>query len=345
LFRKDWTSLFKSAIPFSLWLVSFGVNYLLFTQRHAGSEWLVHWFAERNSFVALPPTSAKDLKMFMVLILDMFHYSLGLSWIDSDLGYQLHNLTRAALKMPFLPVLAVCLALVYTYRHSRHIFLVLIFPFLLVFLASGLRIYPLLERMTLFLAPLLIILAANGCEVLMRFFRTTRWKYIFPALLLIGALGNSLVALANPIQFAPSDKRPTEREALFYINDRFQPGDAVYVYWNFGQFYRFYKEAYPLKYEAVLGRDVRKQANGPAEYSRMLAPDVVSLSGKRRVWLVYRKRHKQAIGDNPWEAAWYKDSKFLPGSTVYSLLAENGKEIDSYETSDVKASLFDLSIR
>ena len=70
--------------------------------------------------------------------------------------------------------------------------MVLVFPVLLVLLVSGLELYPFMDPHVVFLAPVLILLLALGCEKLsVAFFNTAKGRLILPVLLLRGALANA----------------------------------------------------------------------------------------------------------------------------------------------------------
>lgn len=341
LFTRDWQKFFYGMLPFSMWLLSFAINYLLFTQKHADSQWLIDWFAGIKSFMPFPPTSGKELTWFITMPLSMLHFSIGLSWLD--LGYNYSNLWRTLGRMPWLPLICIGLGALVFFQQERKHFLVLLFPFLLAMVASGLKMYPLFERLFIFLAPLLILLVVRGYEQLMHQLSAVRWKYIIPALLLVGAIGNSLHILLNPSTFGKHAKNMTGRAALLYVNERVQPGDGVYIYWNFEPIYRYYKEAYQLKYEAIVGQDVRLASNNRIDYAYKLTPDIEQLEAYNRVWLVYHKYRKFTIGDYAHQPAWYYATDFYPGQAVYQKLLEKGKEASTFQTREVRVHLFTLS--
>lgn len=340
LFTRDWQRFFYGMIPFSMWLLSFAINYLLFTQKHADSQWLIEWFAGNKSFMPLPPTSGKELTWFITMPLSMLHFSLGLSWLD--LGYSYNNIWRGIARMPLLPLLCLGMGALVFFRQERKHFLVILFPFLLAIIASGLKMYPLFERLFIFLAPLLILLVVRGYEQIMQHLSAVNWKYIIPVLLLVGAIGNSLHILLNPSTLGKHAKNMTGRTALLYVNERVQSGDGVYIYWNFEPIYRYYKEAYQLKYEAIVGQDVRQVSNDRDEYANNLTPDINKLEAYSRVWFVYHKFRRFTIGDYAHQPAWYYAADFLPGKVVYQKLSEIGKEANTFQTREVRVYLFTL---
>jgi hypothetical protein len=341
LFRKDWTAFFRSAIPFSLWLVSFGVNYLLFTQKHAGSGWLIDWFADMNAFIPFPPASLKDWTWLGERTLHVLHFTLGLTWIDLYYYYNLSEVLKETARMPWLPLLCWVSGLVLVYRQNRQLFWVFTLPLLLVLLASAVRIYPFHERLTYFLVPLIIILMARSFEQLLVFFSSVRWRYALMFLLLAGAAANSAYLVVRPELFGRPYKNYTARQALLYVNEHYQPGDVVYVYWNFKHFYRYYSEAYELKYTAILGSDMRFASKDSVDYAAKLNSDLKLLTGSKRVWLIHSKIQREAIGDPFGKPEWYYNQQWGSfGKIMYNKLLYIGKEEATFETLDMKASLF-----
>ncbi|RDV14205.1 hypothetical protein DXT99_15545 [Pontibacter diazotrophicus] len=342
LLKKEWRHLFRSINPFSMWLVSFAATYFLFTHKHGDSEWLLHWFRTRDSFMPLPPTSLSELSWFFKKIFSVLHYPLGLSWLD--LSPSANPIVRIIARMSLLPLAVLAVGFAVFYRKDRKHFMVLVFPVLLVLIASGLELYPFMDRLVVFLAPVLILILALGCEKLsVFFFKTARGRFILPALLLLGPLANSSHQIINRDVFGDY-KKSYQRETLSYIDDRFQEGDAVYIYWNDLVGYRYYKAMRGFRFEAVEGKDYRYVAKDEADYYRRLSADFEKLSGNKRVWLVYSNWAWFNIGDFDGQPAWY----YAPESsraTLHKTFSTIGEEIDTYKTTEVNVHLFDLQER
>jgi hypothetical protein len=343
LINKNWKYLFWSILPFSMWLFSFAVNYFLFTYKFTDSEWLALWFKNRRSFMPFPLTSLKDLNWFFITLHNMVHYAVGLCWVDTPDNAP--SAIKALFRVPLVPVISWAVGLILFFRKDRLFFWVLVFPFLLAMLASGLEKYPMYERLMLFLVPSIILFVARGCEKLMALLPKTNWRYVLPVLLLLGGLTNTGYMVANPSLLGRPNKNMTGRQALLYVNDRFQPGDMVYVYWNFQPVYRFYKEAYQLKYNAVIGQDVRLISKDSADYLQNLGPDLDKLRGGKRVWFIYNRFRRFTIGDYIGQPSWYYKNNAIPGKIIYHKLAAMGKEIDTYQNQEMSVVLFDLKTK
>ncbi|MDB5262061.1 MAG: hypothetical protein JWQ14_1342 [Adhaeribacter sp.] len=340
LLRKDWAAFAITGLMGIVWLLSFTINYFLFTNKYADSEWLVIWFRNEAAFMPLVPASLADLKWFGSTLYKALFYPLGLLWQANGL----HNrVLQLLFKLPLLPLFFLATGLWAIFRQNRKFFWVLIFPLGLTLLASGLDIYPFYERLLVFLAPPLILFIAWGGDYLTRLLpdRHTRWRYILPLLLLAIPLASSAAQVINPHLFG-GYKKAYHRETLFYVNDRFKPGDVVYVYWNVQHTYRFYKEAYNLKFNAIQGKDMRYSSSDTKAYFRNLEDDFDALRGKKRVWVIYNKFYVIKIGDIVGTPAYYY-ADLINGKKLHAKFLTMGKVRDSYKTLDVNVSLFDFS--
>jgi hypothetical protein len=341
LIKRDWNLLFPSIIPFSLWLISFAINYLFFTQKHhEGSEWLVQWFRNRDAFMPLPPTSVSDLAWFFHAAYMTMRFSLGLLWI-----YFTHEnpFIQLLLRMSVLPLLLGMAGVISFFKYDKQVLLILMFPCLLALIASGLEIFPFFERLTVFMAPLFILLIVHGCEKVMTLFPAqSKWKYAIPALLLAGPFMNSTLQVINTELFG-EHKHSNQRAGFLFINNRLQKGDQVYMFWNNLHFYQYYKEAYNLNFEAVQGKDIKFESTDIEDYQHRLDNQINSYAGSERVWIMYNKFHKYEIGEMENQIPWYDNEKVIPGELLHDRFSAIGKEIESYETGEFRVSLFDLS--
>ncbi|EMR01851.1 glycosyltransferase family 39 protein [Cesiribacter andamanensis] len=77
LYRKRWRLLRRFLLPFSLWLVSFVINFLLFTHKHAEQEWLVNWFRVRGGFAPVDFFSEAGLLWLMKALYRLLDYPPG----------------------------------------------------------------------------------------------------------------------------------------------------------------------------------------------------------------------------------------------------------------------------
>jgi hypothetical protein len=129
------------------------------------------------------------------------------------------------------------------------------------------------------------------------------------------------------------------------VNSRFTDGDVVYVYWTALPGYRYYKEAYNLKYTAIEGKDYRYLVNTEDAYFKRLFAEIEQLKGNRRVWLVYHKGYVAKIGDVEGIPEWYykDDTEFTHLNTLRANFESWGIRTHSFIRPDIDVHLFDFS--
>ncbi|MBW3129024.1 glycosyltransferase family 39 protein [Hymenobacter profundi] len=304
LWHRDWPRFWRQLVPFTAWLLSFALNYLLFTGRYTESGWLVYWFETLDAFMPVAATRAAVRWPFYQLYMAL-DYPLGLLLDLRTLGSTLPRLVLRLVPLGCLAVGAFVL-----FRRQRQLFLVLLFAILLTVVASALRKYPVYERLIVFLAPVFILFIASGCAAIGNRVKAS-WQWVLPLLLLLPPLAASARQLADPGLFG-GYKKSYFREAFQFINDRYQPGDVVYLNWNHVPPYRYYKLAYPLKYNAVLGHDYRPASRSIPTYIDKTADEFAAATQGHRGWLVYDELYKGTIGDYDGKPAWY----YLESDTV-----------------------------
>lgn len=145
-------------------------------------------------------------------------------------------------------------------------------PPIVGFLAAGLRIMPLYNRLAMFFTPSLLLAAMMGAdEVRERFHGRPR---VVATALTLGPF--ALPALAV-IALAPPPYRAEEtRPVLEELRARLEPGDAIYVYYSAELAMRFYAPDLQI----VSGGNHRADGRG---YFR----EIDALRGRRRVWFFH----------------------------------------------------------
>lgn len=338
LATKNLKQLSVSIIPFALWLLSFAVNYFLFTHKHAESEWIAYWFRSYHNFMPFPPASFTDIKWFFISIYRMMDYPLGLLWNLSHITSALGIL----IKLPFIPI-ALLLTGIYVFvKGSKINALVIFLPLLLTFIASGLELYPLTERFWVFISPIFILIIANGFSHITTKFRFGKLTFLFFLLVITPALLQSAVSMIKPEQFYVH-KKSFQREALLFINRNYRAEDAVYVYWNDLPGYKLYKLISPLAYTAIEGKDQRKFAQNYIDYYERLNEDFAKFSAAKRVWLIYNTRFLTDIGDRIDEPIWYYKNRQSPTNHLLKEFMKKGRPVKKFVSADVTVYLFELN--
>lgn len=345
LIKRDWRMLFTGLIPFSIWLVSFVVQYVFFISKFPEEEWLTHFWRNREAFMPFPPQSVKDVSWPFVQIYSLIRYPLGLSWIELDYKQHYSQLTRVLARMPVLPFLTGLLGLWAFYSKQKKHLLLLASPVIIALLASALELYPLRERLTLFLAPIFILVIAKGIEQFYEFKLSVTVKNTLVAFLLFPPLLNSVVEAWHTDLFGDY-KKSYQREAMQYLEKNYKPGDVVYVYWNNIPSFQFYQEVYGFPFHTVYGSDLRPISKDFESYFENLSLDFGKFRGNKRLWLSYKPYNTMKLGDIENTPAWYYHN-VNAHQRMFNKVSSFGTIIDSFPTvnkdTDIKLYLIELA--
>ena len=140
------------------------------------------------------------------------------------------------------------------------------------FLAAGLRIMPLYNRLAMFFTPSLLLAAMTGADEVRERFRG-RARAVATALTL-GPF--ALPALAVLVLAPPPYRAEEARPVLEELRARLEPGDTIYLYYGAALALRFYAPDLPR----VGGADHRGDGRG---YFR----EIDALRGRPRVWFFH----------------------------------------------------------
>jgi len=337
IIRKDRKALFANATAFSLWLISFSINYILFTYKHAESEWVVYFFKLYGNFMPLPPLTLQQLNWFPRNFYDLMDYPLGLVW--NLKSFDPHFYIKF-ISIPFLPTLCFFLGVIDIFRNNKKSFYVFTFSILFMLIASGLYLYPLLERFWVFMSPVFIIFIGAGLQRLQKKLRSAHLSRLLYLLVLIGPFIQSVYFIYQP-RFFYKHKKSFEKECLLYINDNFMEGDVVYNYWNNAPGYKVYQKILNLRYTAVEGQDYRKTSANRSIYNKELQKEFSQFSGKKRIWMICNTVFLTDIGDKAEDPLWYYRSKIRPDENLIQQLSTLGKPVLVKSTADVTVYLFE----
>lgn len=210
-------------------------------------------------------------------------------------------------------------------RRRWEIFLLLVLPIIITFIASGFHLYPFYNRFLLFLAPSLILITISGVEYLIRIFtKLTRNKIniIILFALLFGVFAHPIEASYSNL--ITPNKREDIKPVLQGIKDNLQPGDVIFVYYGAEPAFRYYAPYYDLwAPESILIGT--KSLTGPDKYIRELEP----LRERKRVWMIFSHNVVRS-GTN--EEAY-----------ILNCLGGSEKALRSFQAQDSRAYLYDFS--
>ena len=290
---------------YACWLVSFVLFYYLTIANTLSNEDL------SSSWESRYPDSLSDIVWLFDAFGRFFYHPMGFSGISDGVG-----------------ILAFVVGCVVWYRRERTIFWALVFPLIATIVAAYLHQYPFRDRLVLFLAPLAMIIVAEGiASLLARFNRLSRvvsfnWLWGILGVIYLYALIFPVIYRAGSFVIHPELKHEV-RPVLEYVIGKMQPKDRIYVYTEANAAFIYYARLndYPnLNY--TLGTVSFSAKGESSEKDRQLATELQSLKGDR-VWFVLR-------ADPPAELA------------ILQYLNRIGQQQDSFQRTGAAAYLYHL---
>jgi len=164
-----------------------------------------------------------------------------------------------------------------TWKHEWRTSLLLAMPLLVALGASAAHLYPLAERLALFLIPSLLLLAAIGATEIAAMVRVKGGAAIVLAVVTILVL---VVAAQALYAASPVYRREEITPAIAYLRRASRASDASYIYYGAVPAYEFYAARDALPARATLGGCHRGDPNA---YLRELD----AFRGRARVWLLF----------------------------------------------------------
>lgn len=340
LINKKWKALFRSIIPFSMWLVSFATNYFLFTHKHAEADWLVDWFRNRQGFMPQDASFLGGIVWVLKSLYRLIDYPVGVLWNSTVFDSIDSTAVRVLLKLTPLLIFFLGLGVYYISKQNKKLLLALLFPIILTLVAGLLDKYPFYERLVLFLAPIPILFLAHGCARLTNILsHKSKLSYIFPLILLGWPVWSSAKQAVDTELFWDY-KYSKYRGALLYIDQHMQEGDVLYIYWNAKPAYRFYSTTYKLDLDGRELTDARFLVRDEHEYVERLRAEYGKTEGVKRIWFLYEPFLMLEIGDYDRTPPWYHQEGIKAGTFIKNDLSTIGEEIDRYTSQNVGVSLY-----
>ena len=281
------------------WLATLGLLYLLILKDIQQNAYMQEYW--QGAFLPFPPWS--DLPWFKASLTGNIGVQFGISYAV----YFVFGLMMAGW------------FILWQTRRSYAIAFGLIL--LVTLLASAVRLYPVLERMILFLIPIGLILLGKNAELLDQKLRNPRWLGGAAALaltgfLIFGPLVTSVGYFLKPKYYEHI------RPSMSVLQESWRPGDAIYVSNGAVPAFEFYAPVYGLASVNYIS-NVRADYKDPVNISRQLE----SLKGKSRVWIlmshVYEQgdfNEKDFILNNLKQSGKLKSEFRVPGTSVYLYL-------------------------
>jgi uncharacterized membrane protein len=253
---------------FSSWILSFVVFYFVSLRHLSSSKGLLTSWKAHGAF----PSSSFDIIWMLDSLGRFFSKPLGFTiWVDG---------------IAIIAFVAGCISLFSTKKATLFI---LVSPVFTTFFASYLHKYPFEGRLVLFLAPLFILIIAEGSDYIINRIRDNKFYKIVGVIVLVLLLTPPLINASNIIV------KPTVKEeikpVISYIKTHQKPEDILYIFQRGEHQFKYYAKRYGYQEkDYIIGVDDLDKYDGVAvsdeEWNRYKS-DLDKLRGKNRVWFLF----------------------------------------------------------
>jgi len=252
----------------AVWLASFAGHYLLSLKDLQGNTYLNDFW--ESGFLALPPTSIKDLRQYLVVGLGIFEVPFHNTQLDESLSERM-SLIAAAVWL--------CGVVVLARRNQRGLLMLLVLPLVFAGLAAVGHKYPLRFRLALFTVGPTLLASVAGLSFLMH--SEDRTSRIVGRVLLACSL---LLPCSQGAQFLLERPQPYgARTVLEQVAREWRPGDLLLVDGGSEPPFRWYQT-----YGRIPGLDrvtPTPCAEGLADPAKLVSV-LPRLKGQARVWML-----------------------------------------------------------
>jgi hypothetical protein len=241
-----------------------------------------------GGFAPLPPASLADLAWYPKMASDLFESRFG----------------RASTVATFIAALIGAWVLV---RKNSWFGASLLAPFAVALILSGLQLYPIGNRLTLYLLPQLILLIAAGVEASASVIRPGIVTTLIATILVFAGSAGMVVQnfTSTPLPYTNEDIRPVLAE----LASKRTADQPIYVYWAALPAFRLYQDAVGLGDANVIEGKSKK-----GELGCMLRT-IDSLRAHNQIWIVFA--HTDKILDRPEEFV-FRDFAKIAGREVFA---------------------------
>jgi hypothetical protein len=247
------------------WVASFGASYLVANRGLADREYMEAFW--RMGFWPLPPSSMEEADWLPRALIRMLREPIG---VLSD--QPAHSVT-----IVIAGGITLLLGAVLSFRQNRAWGAVCLLPFVLVLIASAMKMYPFGGgfptggRVLLFLLPIAFVWIAVGAGAMLD--RARPLGMVLVAML----VAPYVLYAAQSVPHVRMEVKPL----LEYVREEWQPGDRLYVYYDGRAQFAYYGERYGFQsHEVILGSCSRFD---PSVYLTEMA----ALSGTPRLWVLF----------------------------------------------------------
>ncbi len=295
--RWAWTAPVRRDLAIgALWLASLALCYEV-NLRHVGeSAALVAYWG--GAFAPFPPTTFAALAWYGRTFLHLLENPVGMTAWPGVIGFAL-GVAALLWRQPAKGALILA-------------------PLAVAFAASAARLYPLADRVALYLVPVFALVVAASIDLLARI---AGWRGTLAGCLAFCfvAVPAARASLAMPEEWNRIELRPLAG----YLAGRARPGDLVYAYALYEP-WLYYARRFDLA-----GLELRRGNRGPAE-APVRDGELVALRGRPRVWVLVT------------DLSWPRREDLRP--LFEAKLDRLGRRLDERSAPGVTLYLYDLSV-
>lgn len=257
--KRDYVSLRYVLGMGLLWLITVGFLYLLILNDLQHNAFVREYW--QGAFLPVPPWSH----------LDWFpkatHENIG---IQFGIPYA-----------PYFVFILMLLGWIFLWRRNQSQAITLGLIFLITLTASALQLYPVYERMILFLIPIGLLLTGETVDALYRSLQKQKVLATVSWLVLCGYLIYGPLTTSTEFFLKPKYYEHI-RPSMQYLHDNWRPGDAMYVSNGAKAQFDFYAPLYGLTnahYISSPREDYQNRVN--------MLRELDTFKGKPRVWILF----------------------------------------------------------
>lgn len=236
-------------------IISFAFHYFLIIRKLPKTHFYEFWSI---GFIPFPPTNLSDVKWYLNKIIDVLKNPLGFS--------VLYGLAFIFLLMGIYG---------FWIRKEKIYFNLLVFPLLVLILASVLQIYPINGRLVLFILPIIYIIISEGMSQFVNSFcpHSRIIGILIVAFLLLYPVFFGLNLIIKPIQ------NEEIKPVIQYCLRNKREEDKIYIYFGAKTAFDYYTWNNKIYILNSIGSNREK----PEEYLR----DLDKLKGTGRIWFIF----------------------------------------------------------
>ena len=256
--KRDKSLIWSVLVMGATWMFSLSLLYFSSLKGLSQNSYLLEYWQE--NFMPIPPWT--DWGWFGLLLRGMIQNQVGIyAWM-------------------WLVVILLTIGFIALFVKNRLFAEVILWVFIFSLIASGLRLYPVGGRLSLFLVPLLILLIAQAFDWI-QYKLPSGYKLNRIVVLLVGIYLLYAPASESYRHFVEPTYREHIRPTMATLAENWEEGDVLFVSNGALPAFRFYAERYGLG-------DVTYQTSEVADYQNpeKILSQIDVLDGNPRVWVL-----------------------------------------------------------